>query len=42
MSLFEDTNPKALKELIAEISSRAMALPDFHEISFGNRVPHRN
>jgi hypothetical protein len=29
MSLFEDTNPKALKELLAEISSRAMALPDF-------------
>ena len=29
MSLFEDTNPKALKELLGEISSRAMALPDF-------------
>ena len=29
MSLFEDTNPKALKELLAEIHSRTMALPDF-------------
>jgi hypothetical protein len=29
MSLFEDTNPKALKELLGEISSRTMALPDF-------------
>jgi hypothetical protein len=29
MSLFEDTNPKTLKELLSEISSRTMALPDF-------------
>jgi len=29
MSLFEDTNPRALKELLAEIHSRTMALPDF-------------
>src|ERR1700720_414297 len=29
MSLFEDTNPKALKELLGEIHSRTMALPDF-------------
>lgn len=29
MSLFEDTNPKALKELLAEIHSRNMVLPDF-------------
>ncbi|SEE18644.1 hypothetical protein SAMN05519104_5433 [Rhizobiales bacterium GAS188] len=29
MSLFEDTNPKALKELLGEINSRTMALPDF-------------
>ena len=42
MSLFEDTTPKALKELLAEIGSRAMALPDFHQISFENRVPRRN
>jgi uncharacterized protein with ParB-like and HNH nuclease domain len=27
--LFEDTNPKALKELLGEINSRAMVLPDF-------------
>jgi hypothetical protein len=29
MSLFEDTNPRALKELLGEIHSRAMVLPDF-------------
>ena len=29
MSLFEDTNPKALKELLGEIHSRTMVLPDF-------------
>jgi len=29
MSLFEDTNPKALKNLLAEIHTRTMALPDF-------------
>jgi hypothetical protein len=29
MSLFEDTNPKALMDLLAEIHSRTMALPDF-------------
>lgn len=29
MSLFEDTNPRALKELLAEIHSRTTALPDF-------------
>ena len=29
MSIFEDTNPKPLKELLGEINSRTMALPDF-------------
>jgi hypothetical protein len=29
MSLFEDTNPRALKDLLAEIHSRTMVLPDF-------------
>lgn len=29
MSLFEDTNPRALKDLLAEIHNRSMALPDF-------------
>jgi hypothetical protein len=29
MNLFEDTNPRALKELLGEIHSRATALPDF-------------
>ena len=29
MNLFEDTNPRALKELLGEIHSRMMALPDF-------------
>ncbi|MGN2251841.1 DUF262 domain-containing protein [Frateuria sp. GZRe12] len=29
MSLFEDTNPRALKELLAEIHSRTAVLPDF-------------
>jgi hypothetical protein len=29
MSLFEDTNPRALKELLSDIHSRVMALPDF-------------
>src|SRR5262245_2553793 len=29
MSLFEDTNPRALKELLAEIHSRMAVLPDF-------------
>lgn len=29
MSLFEDTNPKALKDLLGEIHSRTMVLPDF-------------
>lgn len=29
MSIFEDTNPRALKELLGEIDSRATALPDF-------------
>lgn len=29
MSLFEDTNPRALKELLAEIHTRTTALPDF-------------
>jgi len=29
MSLFEDTNPRALKELLGEINARTTALPDF-------------
>lgn len=29
MSLFEDTNPRALKDLLAEIHGLTMALPDF-------------
>jgi hypothetical protein len=29
MNIFEDTNPHALKDLLSEISSRTMALPDF-------------
>src|SRR6476646_3006884 len=29
MSLFEDTNPRALKELLAEIHNRSAVLPDF-------------
>ena len=29
MSLFEDTNPRSLKELLAEIHNRSAALPDF-------------
>src|SRR5262245_32177117 len=29
MSLFEDTNPRALKDLLAEIHGRTAALPDF-------------
>ena len=29
MSLFEDTNPRALKELLSEIHNRSTALPDF-------------
>ena len=29
MNLFEDTNPRALKELLAEIHNRSAALPDF-------------
>jgi hypothetical protein len=29
MSLFEDTNPRGLKDLLAEIHLRTMALPDF-------------
>jgi hypothetical protein len=29
MNLFEDTNPRALKELLSEINSRTTVLPDF-------------
>jgi hypothetical protein len=29
MSLFEDTNPRALKELLAEVHNRTAVLPDF-------------
>lgn len=29
MSIFEDTNPRALKDLLAEIHNRMTALPDF-------------
>lgn len=29
MNLFEDTNPRSLKELLAEINNRTTALPDF-------------
>src|SRR5271166_862822 len=29
MSLFEDTNPRALKDLLSEIHSRTTVLPDF-------------
>jgi len=29
MNLFEDTNPRALKDLLADIHNRTMALPDF-------------
>ncbi len=29
MNIFEDTNPRALKDLLGEIRSRAMVLPDF-------------
>jgi len=29
MSLFEDTNPRALKDLLTEVHSRTMVLADF-------------
>ena len=29
MSLFEDTNPRELKELLSQIHNREAALPDF-------------
>ena len=29
MSLFEDTNPRTLKDLLGEIHNRTMVLPDF-------------
>src|SRR5713101_7994585 len=29
MSLFEDTNPRALKDLLAEVHNRTTVLPDF-------------
>lgn len=29
MSIFEDTNPRALKDLLSEIHNRTTALPDF-------------
>jgi len=29
MSIFEDTNPRARKELLGEIHNRVAALPDF-------------
>src|SRR5262249_61152285 len=29
MNLFEDTNPRALKDLLAEINNRTTVLPDF-------------
>lgn len=29
MNIFEDTNPRALKDLLSEVHSRTMALPDF-------------
>jgi hypothetical protein len=29
MSIFEDTNPRALKDLLSEINSRTTVLPDF-------------
>ena len=29
MNLFEDTNPRALKDLLSEVHSRSMVLPDF-------------
>ena len=29
MSLFEDTNPRALKDLLSEIHNRTTVLPDF-------------
>ena len=29
MNLFEDTNPKKLRDLLSEINSRITALPDF-------------
>ena len=29
MSIFEDTNPRALKDLLVEAYSHTMALPDF-------------
>ena len=29
MNLFEDTNPRTLKDLLGEIHSRTMVLPDF-------------
>ncbi len=29
MNLFQDTNPRALKELMAEIHGRSAVLPDF-------------
>ena len=31
MSLFEDPNPRELKDLLAEVYSRAMVLPDFQQ-----------
>ena len=29
MSIFEDTNPRALKDLLSEVNNRTMVLPDF-------------
>jgi hypothetical protein len=30
MNIFEDTNPRALKDLLSEIHTRMSILPDFH------------
>lgn len=39
MSLFEDTNPRALKDLLSEVHSRSMVLPDFQRDFVWEPVP---
>lgn len=39
MSLFEDTNPRALKELLTEVDSRTMVLPEFQRSFVWDPMP---
>ena len=42
MAIFEDTNPKALKELLELIEKRETAVPGSHQFRYFGHIIHIN